>query len=118
MVVQTNLVNAEVPFLCGKQTLESWNFKNNGREKVLEIETKLDQDCSQKLINMIDTAGGHYRVILETKKRKGLNVYFSGRLFWMQRKTCTLSRLSGRSIRLIATKGRSSFYQLIGMLGE
>ena len=24
--VQTYLVDAEVPFLCGKQTLESWNF--------------------------------------------------------------------------------------------
>ena len=26
-VVQTYLVDAEVPFLCGKQTLEAWNFK-------------------------------------------------------------------------------------------
>ena len=25
--VQTYLVDAEVPFLCGKQTLESWNLK-------------------------------------------------------------------------------------------
>ena len=27
LVIQTYLVDVEVPFLCGKQTLESWNFK-------------------------------------------------------------------------------------------
>ena len=26
LVVQTYLVDAEVPFLCGKRTLETWNF--------------------------------------------------------------------------------------------
>ena len=35
--VQTYLVDAEVPFLCGKQTLESWNFNIYGPEKMLEI---------------------------------------------------------------------------------
>ena len=30
LVVQTYLVNAEVPFLCSKHTLESWNFKIDG----------------------------------------------------------------------------------------
>ena len=37
LIVQTYLVDAEVPFLCGKQTLESWNFKIDGPEKILEI---------------------------------------------------------------------------------
>ena len=27
LIVQTYLVDAEVPFVCGKQTLETWNFK-------------------------------------------------------------------------------------------
>ena len=27
LIVQTYLVDAEVPFLCGKQTLEFWNLK-------------------------------------------------------------------------------------------
>ena len=27
LIVKTYLVDAEVPFLCGKQTLKSWNFK-------------------------------------------------------------------------------------------
>ena len=35
--VKTYLVDTEVPFLCGKQTLESWNFKIDGREKTLDI---------------------------------------------------------------------------------
>merc|ERR1712082_63195 len=34
LTVQTYLVDAEVPFLCGKQTLESWNFKIDGNEKI------------------------------------------------------------------------------------
>ena len=34
LVIQTYLVDTEVPFLCGKQTLESWNFKIDGREKI------------------------------------------------------------------------------------
>ena len=33
LIVQTYLVDAEVPFLCGKQTLESWNFKIDGRKR-------------------------------------------------------------------------------------
>ena len=32
LVIQTYLVDTEVPFLCGKQTLESWNFKRWKRE--------------------------------------------------------------------------------------
>ena len=42
LVIQTYLIDAEVPFLCGKQTLESWNFKIDGREKILEIQSKID----------------------------------------------------------------------------
>ena len=86
LVIHTYLVDAELPFLCGKQTLESWNFKIDSREKILEIQTRSDQDCSRKLIKMIDTAGSHYGGILETKKKKkSLDVMFveddSGILF-------------------------------------
>ena len=42
--VQTYLVDAEVPFLCGKQTLESGYFKIDGEEKILEIQMKTGQD--------------------------------------------------------------------------
>ena len=59
LTVQTYLVDDKVPFLCGKQTLESWNFMIDGEEKILEIEMKTGQDNGKKLLRMIDTAGGH-----------------------------------------------------------
>ena len=70
MIIQTYLIDAEVPFLCGKQTLESWKFKIDGVEKILEIEVKTDQKNSKKFLRMIDTAGGHYGIVLETQKKK------------------------------------------------
>ena len=36
LLIQTYLVDVEVPFLCGKQTLENWNFKIDGRDKILK----------------------------------------------------------------------------------
>ena len=36
---QTCLVDAEVPFLCGKRTLEGWNFRIDRRDKILDIES-------------------------------------------------------------------------------
>ena len=70
MIIQTYIVDAKFPFLCGKQTLESWSFKIDGIENILEIMIKNDQDCSMKLLKMVDTAGGHYGIVLETKKKK------------------------------------------------
>ena len=70
LTVQTYLVDAEVPFLCGKQTLETWNFRIDGQKKILEIHLKTGQDTSQKLIKMEDTTGGHYGIVLETRKKK------------------------------------------------
>ena len=74
LTVKIYLVDVEVPFLCGKQTLESWNFKIDGNEIILEIKMKTRQDNDKKLIRMIDTAGGHYGIILEmrTKSRTSL----------------------------------------------
>ena len=57
LIVQTYLVDAEVPFLYGKQTLESWNFKIDGEEKILEIQLKSGQDNGRKLIKMEETRG-------------------------------------------------------------
>ena len=64
LVVQMYLVDAEVPFLCDKRTLEMWNFKIDSRRKILEIESKSDE--SRKEFRMIETLGGHYGIILET----------------------------------------------------
>ena len=76
LVVQMYLVDVEVPFLCGKQTLEAWNFKIDGTNKILEIKTRADQDGATKLIKIIDTTGGQYGVILETRKRASSNILF------------------------------------------
>ena len=61
------MVDAEVPFHCGKQTLESWNFKINGPEKILEIHMKNGDDQGKKFLKMEDTVGGHYEIVLETR---------------------------------------------------
>ena len=70
LIVQTYLVDAEVPFLCGKQTLESWNVNIYGPEKMLEIHMKNSDDQGKKFLKMEDTAGGHYGIVLETRKEK------------------------------------------------
>ena len=102
LVIQTYLVDAEVPFLCGKQTLESWNFKIDGREKILEIQLKSDQDCSRKLIRMVDTTGGHYGIVLETRKKESSNLFFleddSGILFMEDKKGDLCSFMSVRKV--------------------
>ena len=68
LIVQTYLVDAEVPFLCGKQTLETWNFKIDEHKKILEIQLKSGQDNGRKLTMMEETTGGHYGIVLETRK--------------------------------------------------
>ena len=72
LVVQTYLVDTEVPFFCGKRTLEAFNFKIDGRMKILKIESRTDG--SRKEIKMIDMQGGHYGIILETQKKKDSSV--------------------------------------------
>ena len=72
----TYLLDVKVPFLCGKQTLESWNFKIDCQSKISEIQTKSDQDGATKVIKMVDTTGGHYGVILETRRRANSSILF------------------------------------------
>ena len=60
--------------MCGKQTLESWNFKIDSKDKILELESKVDG--SMMRIRMVDTSGGHYGIILEMKTRPVLNLLF------------------------------------------
>ena len=69
LVVQTYLVDVEVPFLCGKRTLEMWNFKIDGRSKISEIQSK---DSLRKKIKMIDTQGRYYGIIWETWKESSI----------------------------------------------
>ena len=36
----------------------------------MEIKIKNDQDCSKKLLKMIDTASDHYGIVLDIRKKK------------------------------------------------
>ena len=70
LTVPTYLVDAEVPFLCGKKTLEDWNFQISGRDKILEITSSTNGSKIQ--IQMIDTLGGHYGIVLETQRKQNV----------------------------------------------
>ena len=74
MTIQTYLVDTEVPFICGKRTLEGWNFKIDSQDKVLEIKSRTDG--SRMRLKIIDTAGRHYAVVLEMKKKQNSNILY------------------------------------------
>ena len=84
--VQTYFVDAEVPLLCGKQMLESWNFKIDRQEKVLYIQMKTAEDHGKKFIKMEDTTGEHYGITRKTKQEKNKSLFLmeedTGILFW------------------------------------
>merc|ERR1712138_147501 len=61
------LVDADVPFLCGKRTLEKWNSKVDTTNKVLE--TKIDGE--KKNFRIIDTGSNHYGIEIENRSEKG-----------------------------------------------
>ena len=73
LTIQTYLVDAEIPFLCRKRTLKGWNFRIDGRDKILEITSKTDG--SRVKVKMIDTEGGHYAIILEMQKKTSNVLY-------------------------------------------
>ena len=64
-------------FFVGKQTLEAWSFKIDRKNKVLEIKTRADRDGATKFVKIVDTSGGHYGVILETRKRTSSSILFT-----------------------------------------
>ena len=50
--------------------MESWNFNIYGPEKILEIHMKIGEDQGKKFLKMEDTTGGHYGILLETRKNE------------------------------------------------
>ena len=66
-------MDAEVPFLCGKHTSK------------LIVRLNHQEDSDKKKIKMIDTTGGHYGIILETRKKQSASMFLveddSGILF-------------------------------------
>ena len=69
LTVPTYLVDAEVPFLCGKETLEDWNFQISGREKKLEM-TFPTEGSRIKNPNYRYTGWSLWNCIRNTKKTK------------------------------------------------
>ena len=54
--------------------MENWNIRIVGRDKILKIESKVDG--SRMKIRMIDTSGGHYAIVLETRRKFDSNVLY------------------------------------------
>merc|ERR1712240_919572 len=71
--VFTYLVDADVPFLCGKRTmLEKWNSKIDTKNIVLETEI----DGKRKDFKLIETAENHVAIEIEKRILKKKRKYF------------------------------------------
>ena len=70
--VQTYIVAAEVPFLCGKRTLRLWKSKLDMEKNILEISV----DGAKKEFRVIDTIGNHFGIVLETNRGQNSSVFF------------------------------------------
>ena len=60
--VYTYLVEADVPFLCGKRTLEKWNSKLDMKNKVLE--TTIEGE--RKDFRMLNTGSNHFALVIRS----------------------------------------------------
>merc|ERR1711873_58916 len=71
--VFTYLVDADVPFLCGKRTMvEKLNSKIDTKNMVLETEI----DGIRKDFKLIETAGNHVAIEIERKSVKEEEIFF------------------------------------------
>ena len=66
-------MEADVPFLCGKRTLEKWNSKLDTKNRVLETE----MDGEKKNFRMINTGGNHVGIELENAKKNGEEILYT-----------------------------------------
>ena len=71
--VFTYLAEADVPFLCGKRTIEKWNSKIDTKNKVLETE----MDGEKKFFRMINTGGNHVGIEIENAKQKEEEILYA-----------------------------------------
>ena len=73
----TYLVDADVPFLCGKRTMvEKWNSKIDTKNMVLETEI----DGKRKDFKLIETAGNHLATEIEKRSFEGRrDIFCKGR---------------------------------------
>merc|ERR1712240_888725 len=72
--VFTYLVDADVPFLCGKRTMvERWNSRIDTKNMVLETEI----DGTRKDFKLMETAGNHVAIEIERKNVKEEEIFFA-----------------------------------------
>merc|ERR1712240_31836 len=72
--VFTFLVEADVPFLCGKKTMvEKWDLKIDTKNMVLETEI----DGIRKDFKLIEKAGNHVAIEIERKSVKKEEIFFA-----------------------------------------
>ena len=70
----TYLVDADVPFLCGKRTMvEKWNLKIDTKNMVLETEI----DGKRKDFEIIETGGNHVAIEIEKRNLKEEEIFFA-----------------------------------------
>ena len=67
------VVEAEVPFLCGKATLESWNAKLDTGKAVLETMIEGERKC----FRMVTTEGKHFGIEINCEKENGEEVLYA-----------------------------------------
>merc|ERR1712002_132937 len=67
------LVEADVPFLCGKITLEKWNSKVDTTNKVLE--TMIEGE--KKKFRIIDTGSNQYGIEIENRSEEGEEILYA-----------------------------------------
>ena len=71
--VFTYLVDADVPFLCGKKTIEKWNSKIDTKNKVLETEI----EGEKKNFRIIETGGNHVAIEIEKKQLREKEIFLA-----------------------------------------
>merc|ERR1712240_792446 len=78
--VFTYIVDADVPFLCGKRTMvEKENLKIDTKNMVLETEI----DGTRKDFKLKETAGNHVAIEIERKSVKEEEIFFAKEGDWI-----------------------------------
>ena len=70
--VQVYVIDADVPFLCGKKTLEQWDYILNSRNGILETLI----NGSRKDFKMVTTDSSYYGIILDTRNREEKEILY------------------------------------------
>ena len=67
------IVDAEIPFLCGKRTLEGWNAKIDTQDEVLETEI----EGRKRNFQMVTTESNHYGLEIGLKNESIEEIMFT-----------------------------------------